>query len=350
MPVIDADTHIVEAECIWDCLDPKDRDFRPVTVTVDELPGELKQRAMAGRKFWLVDGRMYGMGGLHSNSYAPGTRDLTDAAARVAHMDKLSIDVQVIYPSVFLNLIVAKPDAELALAKAYNRWVAEACRPHRSRLRWLVAVAPRAIDGSLEQIAWAKDNGAVGVILHGYEGDKTLDDPMFYPIYAKAAELDMPICVHIGTNSPHFQAMEHGLGGRPNIVAVIMPTVVAFSALMLSAVPEKFPSLRFGFIEGGSEWVPLPSRAERPIISGPRTLPSACSRTIRFYVTCEAHERLAAHSRCGGGGQSGHRHGLRPFRYQYRAARAPYPERTYRCAARYQRAHIVSDCQRLYGL
>jgi predicted TIM-barrel fold metal-dependent hydrolase len=294
MHIVDADTHVVEAEVIWDYLDPADRAHRPVTVSVDALPGELKQRAMAGRKFWLVDGRMYGMGGLPSNSYAPGTRDLTDAAARVAHMDALGIDVQVIYPSVFLNLIVKKAEAELALVKAYNRWLADVCRPHGSRLRWLVAVAPRAVEQSVAEIAWGRKNGAVGVLLHGYEGDRTLDNPDFYPLYAKAAELDMPICVHIGTNSPSFQGMEHGTGGRPNIVAVIMPAIVAFSALMLSEVPQKFPTLRFGFIEGGSEWVPFAVSRTRRTAAHFKTkdLTDRMLADNRFYVTCEVHEDL----------------------------------------------------------
>ena len=294
MKIIDSDTHVVEAECIWDHLDPADRQYRPITVTADALSEELKHRAMGGRKFWLVDGRMYGLGGLQSDSYAPGTRDMTDAAARVAHMDRLGIDVQVIYPSVFLNLIVQKPEAELALTKSYNRWMAATCTPHGARLRWLVATAPRAMAGTLEQIAWGKERGAVGVLLHGYEGDRTLDHPDFYPIYAKASDLDMPICVHIGSSSPHLQAIEHGTGGRPNIVATIMPTIVAFSALMLSEVPQKFPKLRFGFIEGGSEWVPFAVSRTRRTASHFKTkdLTDRMLAESRFYVTCEVHEDL----------------------------------------------------------
>jgi predicted TIM-barrel fold metal-dependent hydrolase len=294
MKIIDADTHIVEGEGIWDHMDPADRDFRPVTVTVDDLPGALKQRAMAGRRFWLVDGRMYGMGGLASNAYGPGTRDISNPAARVAHMDALGIDVQIIYPSLFLNLLVEKPVAELALAKAYNRWLAHACGGHADRLRWLVATAPRALEGTLAEIAWGKKNGAAGVLLHGYEGDRTLDHPDFHPIYARAADLDMPICVHIGSNSPHYQAIEHGTGGRPNIVAITAPTIVAFSALMLSAVPQKFPSLRFGFIEGGSEWVPFAVSRTRRTASHFKTkdFTDRMLADNRFYVTCEAHEDL----------------------------------------------------------
>jgi predicted TIM-barrel fold metal-dependent hydrolase len=209
-------------------------------------------------------------------------------------MDKLGIDVQVIYPSVFLNLIVSNPVAELALVKAYNRFLAETCHPHGQRLKWLVAVAPRMVDESLREMTRGRADGAVGVLLHGYEGDRSLDNPDFYPIYAKAAELDMPVCVHIGSSSPHFEAIEHGTGGRRNIVATIMPTIVAFSTLMLSEVPQKFPTLRFGFIEGGSEWVPFAVSRTRRTAAHFKTkdLTDRMLADNRFYVTCEIHEDL----------------------------------------------------------
>jgi hypothetical protein len=249
---------------------------------------------MSGRKFWLIDGRLYGQGGLPTDMYAPGTRDLTDVAARVAHMDKLGVATQVIYPSIFLNLIVENPAAELALAKAYNRWLADVCGRYPGRLKWLVVPAPRLMDETLAEIDFGARHGACGVILRGYEGDRTLDDPMFYPIYAKAADLNLPICVHIGAGSPHYHAIKHGTGFRGNIAATIMPTVVAFSALMASEVPTRFPNLRFGFVEGGSEWLPFAVNRTRRWAKrfGAADRTEKMLADLRFFVTCETHEDL----------------------------------------------------------
>ncbi len=295
MAVIDADTHVVEAPCIWDYMDKADVEHRPATVRFDEVPESMRQRMMSGRKFWMVDGKLYGQGGLPSNMYADGTRDLTDVAARVAHMDRLGVDVQVIYPSVFLNLIVENPAAELALGKAYNRWLADVCKPYRSRLKWLVVPTPRLMDATLKEISWGRENGATGVLMRGYEGERTLDDPAFYPIYAKAQDLDLPICVHIGTNSLHYHAIRHGTGFRGNIAATIMPTVVAFSALMASEICEKFPKLRFGFIEGGSEWLPfaINRTAKWAKRFADKGFVGNVLKESRFYVTCETSEDLA---------------------------------------------------------
>ncbi|MDX2143688.1 MAG: amidohydrolase family protein [Rhodospirillaceae bacterium] len=294
MPIIDADTHVVEAACIWDYLAKDDAIHRPATITMDEVPEAFKQRAMSGRKFWLIDGKMYGLGGLPTDMYAPGTRDLTDVPARIAHMDRLGVDKQVIYPSVFLNLVVKNPAAEMALSKAYNRWLADVCAPTKGRMRWLVVPAPRLMDASLAEIAWGQQHGACGVLLRGYEGDRALDDPDLYPIYAKAQDLDMPVCVHIGTTSPSFHNIAHGTGIRGNIVATIMPTMVAFSALMASEVPTKFPKLRFGFIEGGSEWLPFAVNRTRRWAKrfGEKDRTEKMLSDLRFFVTCEIHEDL----------------------------------------------------------
>lgn len=294
MPIIDADTHVVEAACIWDYLAKEDDIHRPAVISMDEVPEAYKQRAMAGRQFWLIDGKLYGLGGLPSNMYAPGTRDLTNVPARIAHMDQLGVDTQVIYPSVFLNLVVKNPAAEMALSKAYNRWLADVCAPTKGRMRWLVTPAPRMMDETLAEISWGRDHGACGILLRGYEGDRTLDDPDLYPIYKKASDLDMPICIHIGTTSPSFHAIAHGTGFRGNIVATIMPTMVAFSSLMASEVPTKFPKLRFGFVEGGSEWLPYAINRTRRWAKrfGETDRTDKMLADLRFFVTCETHEDL----------------------------------------------------------
>lgn len=294
MPVIDADTHVVEAPCIWDYLAKSDEIHRPAVVSMDEVPEAYKQRAMAGRQFWLIDGKMYGMGGLPTDMYEPGTRDLTNVPARLAHMDRLGVDTQVIYPSIFLNLVLKNSAAELALSKAYNRWLADVCAPTKNRMRWLVAPAPRLMAETLDEIAWGRERGACGILLRGYEGDRTLDDPELYPLYKKAQDLDMPICVHIGTNSPSYHSIAHGTGFRGNIVATISPTMVAFSALMASEVPEKFPKLRFGFIEAGCEWLPYAINKTRRWAKrfGGKEHSEKMLADLRFYVTCETHEDL----------------------------------------------------------
>src|SRR5438132_5798796 len=111
--VLDADTHISESVPMWELIAPDMYKRRPVVVSVptDTLYG--KRNA-----FWLIDGQIVpkpaGRGGsvLITPSAAEfqasrtdinqGVRELTDVPARLADMDRLNIDVQVVYPTLFL--------------------------------------------------------------------------------------------------------------------------------------------------------------------------------------------------------------------------------------------------------
>jgi predicted TIM-barrel fold metal-dependent hydrolase len=119
-------------------------------------------------------------------------------------MDRLGFDVQVIYPTLFLIYLTDNVALEVALYRAYNRWLAEACAKGKERLRWVVIPALRSIEESNKEIRWAKDRGAAGVFFRGIEGNLTLDNPYFFPVYQAASDLDLPICIHQGSGSPTF--------------------------------------------------------------------------------------------------------------------------------------------------
>ena len=53
-------------------------------------------------------------------------------------MDALGIDVQVLYPTLFLRPTTARADVELAIYRGYNRWLAHIWRLGNNRLRWVV--------------------------------------------------------------------------------------------------------------------------------------------------------------------------------------------------------------------
>ncbi|MFL2771147.1 MAG: amidohydrolase family protein [Rhodospirillaceae bacterium] len=294
MRIIDADTHVIETEQTWNYMDKADEHLRPKIITSREPITHKRESPMAGHSFWLVDGRLYMKGGQKADWYPDGSRDLADPEVRIAHMDDLGITTQILIPSFFLGSIIEHSDAELAVAKSYNRWMADVCHSRTNRLRWLVVPSLKNIEATCKMMEEGRDNGAVGVMMRGYEGNITIDDAAFEPIYAKAADLDMAIALHIGNGSPSFDEVRNTSGKKGNIVAFIMPMVVAFNALMMSDIPKRYPALRFGFLEGGSMWLPFVlNKADR--FADTYNLKRATESVLsdcRFYITCEAHENL----------------------------------------------------------
>ena len=103
-----------------------------------------------------------------------------------------------------------------------------------------------SMDRAVDELKWAKDHGACGIFKKGYECGKTAGDSYFFPLYETASKLDIPICIHTGTDGP-------GEGVSPNA----MSAACGFLPLVNSGVMEQFPNLRVGFVEAGASWIPF---------------------------------------------------------------------------------------------
>ena len=146
------------------------------------------------------------------------------------------------------------------------------------------------------EIAKAKDRGACGILLRGYEGDAALDNPEMEPFFALACDLDLPVCIHIGHASPAYASIKNSRTGLRNVLGISMPTLISFAALTLARIPEKFPQLKIGFIEAASEWVPFAVHRCRKMLKryGLEDSTENLFSDNRFFVTCEAQEDINA--------------------------------------------------------
>src|SRR3954453_4549681 len=77
----------------------------------------------------------------HSKPYSLASQSLEEVGARVADLDRLGANVQVIFPSVFLEALTEDLGFEAALIRCYNSWIAERCSQAPDRLKW-AAVLP----------------------------------------------------------------------------------------------------------------------------------------------------------------------------------------------------------------
>jgi predicted TIM-barrel fold metal-dependent hydrolase len=184
-------------------------------------------------------------------------------------------------------------ELETALCRAYNRFVADGCAEAPDRLRWVAIPPLRDRAAALDEIQWAKERGAVGIFFRGIEGNLTLDNPYLHPVYALAEKLGLAICIHTGSGSRHLMQLFDVERNHTFAHNRILP-VVAFRDLVANRIPEKFPGLRFGFIEAAASWVPyvwhVLKRSVRSDLKNkdPRDL----FRDYRFWVACEADEEL----------------------------------------------------------
>jgi predicted TIM-barrel fold metal-dependent hydrolase len=309
--IIDADTHIAESEGMWRLFDQDMYRRRPVMVAA---PDDTLYRDF--NVLWLIDGNIFpkaaGKGGFRiitptaskreagRTDISLGCREITDVDARLADMDKAGVAVQVIYPTLFLIHVTDDVELQVALCGAYNQYLAQVFAKSRARLRWVAVLPLHSVDESIKQMHEAKLNGAVGIFFSGIVGALTLNNPHFFPIYAEAEKLGLPVCVHTGQSCRHLlDFFDLELNGT--FAASHLPPLIGFRDLVASEIPEKFPSLKFGFLEVSASWVPFLyhhlKRSARPRPSFPtaRWKHASCKdlfRDYRIYIACEADEDI----------------------------------------------------------
>jgi predicted TIM-barrel fold metal-dependent hydrolase len=246
MAVIDADTHVDECEETWKQLDESPyAKYIPVTIS---MPPEEAKRAgynATTSRCWVVEGRLQNRAIRDEVNHPPRAfRELQDVPGRLAHMDKMGVDIQVIFPTFFIRYNTDNAEAEWALTTTYNRWVAQKCVNTKGRLRWAAVLPLLDHHKAVAELRWAKEHGACAIYKRGFDLNRKVTDPHFFPVYEEAEALDIPLCIHTGHPLP---ATEWDRG---------FPIMYSFMALVTSGVPKKFPKLRFGLIESGASWIP----------------------------------------------------------------------------------------------
>jgi predicted TIM-barrel fold metal-dependent hydrolase len=254
MGAIDSDAHVLETPKTWEYLDEENKRYTPYILSQTYGP-ELKANdgRNTQRNYWLIGNRPMGKDRNVGTEMSRAIAEMEDIPGRLAHMDELDIDIQVLYPTLYLRPVTDDIDADLALTRAYNRWVADVSKQAGGRMRWIAVPPMRSPNLIRDEMQFAKDNGACGIFLRGLECDRAIGDPTFYPLWEIASDLDMPICMHSGNGSKfHHDFFETDTSFTKFKLAVIG----AFHSLIEKKIPTMFPEVRWGFIEVSAQWVP----------------------------------------------------------------------------------------------
>ena len=304
--IIDGDGHFFETEEIFaKHMEPKLRNYRPRLLSDEE-----------GHNFWVADGQTSYKRPSIIGAGAPGTaappgqkiqaarrasagsQTLTNLQERLEDLDKEGIDVQYLYPSFLLH-INAWPDGILAMGvcRAYNTWLAEACRKAPDRLKGVGVVSLQDPDGAARELHRIQELGMTAVMINGTAGATRLDHPCHDPFFSEANRLKLPIAVHFSLQFPVVDKLfEHHFPNR--VLAGIFPIMAGLTSVLCSGLLDRYENLKFAFLEGGISWVPAhiermddhfdnPRYGARDLLSHP---PSDYLNTGRIFFGCEGNE------------------------------------------------------------
>src|SRR5438309_1045786 len=210
--------------------------------------GEAGPRENAEREFQNFMGRKFP---------TPGSSDW-DADARVRDMDEEGTDVHMMVPAG--ANAAEDPWIEMEFIRANNRYLNDFCGGHPHRLKSLIAVTPRSIDASVDEIRrWSDSTWAVGVQPH-LPVDYPLDHPDLEPIWRAADEAGMAVVHHsFATGYPGYRDLWDNpfLGRTASHPWAAMRAVAAFFG---AGILDRHPNIRFCILESGFGWLPFWAR------------------------------------------------------------------------------------------
>ena len=116
------------------------------------------------------------------------------------------------------------------------------------------------------------------------------------PADEEASRLNLAIAIHIANANPANCDLWWTAPGAEGLFSSGFqifrgPTVVACHVLLMSELPHVFPTLRWGFIEASSQWVPwIYHEARNRYKTAGREFPDDIFGEYKIYVTCETHD------------------------------------------------------------
>ena len=222
--VIDADGHILEPLDLWDkYIDPAFRDRAP-RIVKDENGKErlvIEEQAVGDGQRGIgrigAVGARQGVVAADTMEYKDGKPGGFDPHARIPDMDADGIDAAFLYPSLGLfSGAIHDPQLAAATCRAYNRWLADYCKPYPDRLFGVAMLPMQSVDLAIAEMRFArKELGLRGGFLrpNPYHGNKMIHDPMYEPFWAAAEDLDFSIGFHEGAEQRHADGRRRPLRG-----------------------------------------------------------------------------------------------------------------------------------------
>ena len=161
--VIDADGHILEPLSLWnDYIDPAFRDRAPRLIRDADGKERLliEQQVLGSKKGMGAIGAVGARDGVvvdDTMEYEQGRKGGFDPHARIPDMDLDGIDAAFLFPSVGLFCGAVKdPALAGAVARAYNRWLADYCKAYPDRLFGVAMIPLQSVEGAIEEMKFAR--------------------------------------------------------------------------------------------------------------------------------------------------------------------------------------------------
>ena len=297
VPVVDCDCHLYETTALPEIARYIDNpnikgsfERSSLGMAMHALvPGNIGDRTVSGRIKTELD------------MHLP-TGQRTDihplAAGLLNSMDQMAIDYSILFPTPMLTLGThPQPEFEVELGRAYNRWLVRDVLPASPRIRTMAYLPLSDPEASVHVIEeFSEEAGVIGFMVTAVRY-QPIHQNRFMKVFAALNERRLPLAFHTGPNwtDRPFEQLNRFMAAH----ALGFPfyAMIQLTNVVLNGLPERFPEVRFIYMEAGQAWVPFliarldneyrQRSSEAPLL---KRLPGDYIRNM--YFTTQPFERL----------------------------------------------------------
>ncbi|MBL4622408.1 MAG: amidohydrolase [Immundisolibacteraceae bacterium] len=265
--VIDADGHILEPRNLWEEYgEAKYRDRLPrIEMRNGKEVFRVDQDNVVDTGFGLgfigaMGSRDEGGTFTNTGAYETGREGGWNPHARIVDMDREGIDAAFLYPTLGLFMSPVKdPDLAAAGARAYNRWLADYCGEYPERLFGIAMIPLQSVEHAIAEMEFAQQQLGfrAGFIRPNPQNDRYLHDPYYYPLWEAAEANGFAFGIHEGAagGQPTLGVERFDSFAVRHLVSHTFEMMAAAASVIMCGVCEKYPNLRFGFMEASGGWM-----------------------------------------------------------------------------------------------
>lgn len=173
-------------------------------------------------------------------------------------MYKMGIDYSIVFPTDLLSMgLHPQTEMEVAIAYGYARWMTEKVTPHSDSIRVLLYLPfsdPEACVRIVEEFSDKKGVAGFMVTSTRYQ---PVHHNSYMPLYKLLEEKGLPLAFHTVSwwQERPFQQLNKFISAHA--LGFPLYNMIQVTNLVINGVPERFPDLKFVFIEAGLTWIPF---------------------------------------------------------------------------------------------